>query len=1451
MRAEATERSEQKPALEAFALTKSGRAEDQEVRSWRAPDIVVQPGEVVAVLGDRHEEIELLLGMLAGLTEPTGGVLRVDGEAVEDMRPSQRAKLRAHKMGFLFREPRLLSDRTVLQNVTLPLEYADVANQNRTERGREVLGRLGLGHLESLKPVDLTELEQRLVALARALVNDPVVILADEPLAGLAPAETERFAELLRQLSRDEQVAILIGTTDQASSQLAERIVDLPRTTAGSVVTTVGEASAEDLFTELYETEIAPLTHPLGPVLNLIVKPALYVAAVAVVIVFLTFFGLRAASYGRASMSVDLGYAVSQSVGESVGYLGDLLRGDLGAYRHLGRFYYWSEPSEIRIADEIRRTIDKSLALLLLSMLLGGLVGVPLGLVAALLRHRRFSLLFIVAAIVGVSTPSFSLALIMQILEISWYRRMGFALLPLGGFGWDRHIVLPALVLAARPIAQIARVAFVNLSEVLDADYIRTARAKGLITRQILSRHVLRNAGVPILAAMGTSLRFSLSSLPIVEVIFQWPGMGLLLLENIRSQEATMAATLALILGVFFVLVHVILDQLYRWIDPRLREEQAQLTVRRSWTDIVSNSWAGLRELPGRLESSLPWAEPTGPGLPPLPNSRAEGVAASEDQMRRDAHIKAERRRAWVQSTAGSVPFVLGAAILLVLLGAVILGQDVAPYSPYSTFPNLTIGGQLQYAPFAPSQLFSLGTDQQGRDILSLLLYGARRTMTLAFFAVLARLLLGTVLGALSGWFSDSLLDRALMGLTQVVAAFPALLMAMVLIYAFGIRQGLWVFALALCLIGWGEAAQFVRAKVMYIREQDYVEGALATGLGDVQLLARHVLPNLVPSLVVLACLETGGVLMLLAELGFIGVFIGGGTSTVLASDQLVTYFDVPEWGVMLSNTWRSFRSQPWMTFYPAMAFTLAIIGFNLFGEGLRRLTERLTISMHRVINRYTVGGALGIGVLLLLAAEGTGSWRLFTSIANDFSAERAMAQVRYLASEELDGRAVDTPGLEMAAQYVADQFADLGLQPAGPQVEGALSYFVSAPVEYAKLIEEPVLELYDSGGQALLPLRYREDYAEVPDEVNRFGEFRAEVVCLGMKPESTAWPESFDVVVPDLRNKLVLLPTRSIPRALGQVSLGGALIVVDNDEWITHRELATNTSLGFFYGQEEKTAYLFVTPRVANAILSQAGYTLEEVRERQSGLQVDDGFILSTGVDARIAMEVGEKQISTVQYVQAFIPGRDVGSRTADQGMDREMVIVLAHYDGVGRGFDDTLYPGANNNASGVAVMLEAARLLTEADYEPYRTVMFVAWAGDGVRAEPSFWHMLRDRPGFLERYKIIAALDLRGLGAGTGNTLVLHRSTSGRLTEVLQQAARRVNVETTTLGADIHGVYASMYPQPDRQVPSISLTWDGSHVTANTPRDTVEAIDVDKLQAAGRTSALALMYLAHEKEY
>ena len=168
---------EKAPALEAFALTKSRRTTDEQIHTWRIPDIVVQSGQVVAVLGEHVADVKLLLGMLSGLVEPTGGVLRIDGEAAEDVRRSQRARLRAHKIGFLFREPQLLPELSVLENVTLPQKYVGVSNHQAAERGRALLDRLGLSHLLSRKPADLTLLQGQLVSLARALVNQPVIVL--------------------------------------------------------------------------------------------------------------------------------------------------------------------------------------------------------------------------------------------------------------------------------------------------------------------------------------------------------------------------------------------------------------------------------------------------------------------------------------------------------------------------------------------------------------------------------------------------------------------------------------------------------------------------------------------------------------------------------------------------------------------------------------------------------------------------------------------------------------------------------------------------------------------------------------------------------------------------------------------------------------------------------------------------------------------------------------------------------------------------------------------------------------------------------------------------------------------------------------------------------------------------------------------------------------------------
>jgi peptide/nickel transport system permease protein len=154
------------------------------------------------------------------------------------------------------------------------------------------------------------------------------------------------------------------------------------------------------------------------------------------------------------------------------------------------------------------------------------------------------------------------------------YRTTGTQLFPISGFGWDAHLILPALVLAARPAAYVTRLSNNVLVEILESDFVRTAKAKGLDPGLVFRRHVLRNAGASILTTVGVSLRFSLASLPIVEYIFSWPGIGLRLLTAIQAQDTTVVVGMTLPLVLLFVLVNLLLEILYPLVDPRQRDSE-------------------------------------------------------------------------------------------------------------------------------------------------------------------------------------------------------------------------------------------------------------------------------------------------------------------------------------------------------------------------------------------------------------------------------------------------------------------------------------------------------------------------------------------------------------------------------------------------------------------------------------------------------------------------------------------------------------------------------------------------------------------------------------------------------------------------------------------------------------------------------------------------------------
>jgi len=248
-------------------------------------------------------------------------------------------------------------------------------------------------------------------------------------------------------------------------------------------------------------------------------------------------------------------------------YIEDLFTGDLGSIQHeqLGNITIW---------ELLKDTYIKSMGLLFIALLASTLLGTYIGSAAALMKNRQGVMALMILTILGVSTPSFFAGLLLQQGELRFLDIFGKPLVKIAGFGWDfQHMLLPVLVLMARPLAYLTRASFIALNRVMDESYIQTAYSKGLYQRMVVNSHALRNIAIPVLTAIGVSLRFSLSTLPVVEFFFAWPGIGLRLLEAIGNRQERVVVTLALALGLTFLLINLLLDLSYRYIDPRLREE--------------------------------------------------------------------------------------------------------------------------------------------------------------------------------------------------------------------------------------------------------------------------------------------------------------------------------------------------------------------------------------------------------------------------------------------------------------------------------------------------------------------------------------------------------------------------------------------------------------------------------------------------------------------------------------------------------------------------------------------------------------------------------------------------------------------------------------------------------------------------------------------------------------
>jgi peptide/nickel transport system permease protein len=252
-----------------------------------------------------------------------------------------------------------------------------------------------------------------------------------------------------------------------------------------------------------------------------------------------------------------------------------------------------------------------------------------------------------------------------------------------------------------------------------------------------------------------------------------------------------------------------------------------------------------------------------------------------------------------------------GVAMGLVLVAFAIFGPTLAPFDPTAPVsPHLA-------EPTAPGAPFYLGTDDLGRDVLSRLLYGARISLLVGLVAMVVTMAIGTAIGLAAGYHGGAV-DTLLMRFTDVMLAFPGLLLAVALVAV--LRPSVWTIFVVIGLVSWTGVARVVRSETLSLRERDFVVAARAMGAGNGRIVFRHVLPNVAPTLIVIAALSTSGTILLDAGLSFLGIGVPPPT---------------PTWGRMIQEASAYYRVAPWLMAFPGLAVLYAVLTFNLIAYGL------------------------------------------------------------------------------------------------------------------------------------------------------------------------------------------------------------------------------------------------------------------------------------------------------------------------------------------------------------------------------------------------------------------------------------------------------------------------------------------------------------------------------------
>ena len=686
-------------------------------------------------------------------------------------------------------------------------------------------------------------------------------------------------------------------------------------------------------------------------------------------------------------------------------YINNLLHGEWG----------YSQTINQPVSDAIVMKFAATLELSLLAFAVAVLTALPLGIFSSV-KHNRWEDHWIrLFALFGSAVPIFWFALILKyFLAFQWgdatqlplgYRydfilwdsdpieqRTGLLLVDalLAG-SWIHfkdalmHMLLPATTLAYASMATTIRLMRGSMLDVLEQDYVRTARAKGLPEHKVVVNHAARNAMIPTVTLLGLAFGGLLNGSVLTETVWQWPGLGLWAIMAMRNLDTAAILGYTLFAGMLYVLANLVVDVAYAWLDPRVELSgdvglaewviagMAILLVGVTWISVDLGLGLGKLLLYALLLGAL-----AGLGWR-LRRDRADFLAQLREYLWvpllaggtvlavvgifrgyatkmvllfvlfllvrlalnwRDFVAEIPPRRAELRRMAHQLrrnPLaLLGLFIALAILLVALMAPFLAPLEPGQRdadrmVEHFEFNHDLQPPCYwsctgerGEADGYILGSTSKGYDIWYGIIWGSRTSLDVALKVVISGTFIAVVLGVISGYYGGRV-DEIMMRITDVFLAIPGLILALAIV-AVTNNPSIEYLMYALIIVWWPGFTRIVRAQALTIRNLPYVEAARAAGASDFRIIFRHVLPNCLTPVVIAATMDMGSIVLVLAGLGFLG--FGGGP-------------DLAEWGKLVGYGQEHLLAGDWWAFFfPGLAIALWAMAFYLLGDGLRDILD-------------------------------------------------------------------------------------------------------------------------------------------------------------------------------------------------------------------------------------------------------------------------------------------------------------------------------------------------------------------------------------------------------------------------------------------------------------------------------------------------------------------------------